>query len=339
MNILVTGAGGFIGGHLVKRLMDEGHEVRAVDIKSREEWWQLYDRSENLRGDLSVPWQADVACKGQDWVFNLACDMGGIEYIEGNKAACMDSVLINAHMLRAARKYNVKRYLFTSSACVYRANMQERPIGPCTTLPPLKEADAYPAQAEDGYGWEKLFSERHCRHYAEDYGLDCRVVRLHNVYGPHGSWCDGREKAPAAICRKVAEAKRDRENHITIYGDGSRQRTFMWIEDCLEGLLRIMRSEICVPINLGIQHEVVTINQLVAMVQEVAGIDLELRHDLTKAQGVWGRASDNTFIRDELFWEPTTPLLEGLGETYPWIEKQVLSNADVQPHSDCRRDP
>jgi nucleoside-diphosphate-sugar epimerase len=317
--VLVAGAGGFIGGHLVHRLLVEGYDVRAVDIKPTGAWWQLHNNSRNLCYDVGVYHTARWLCYEIDWVFNLAADMGGIEYIEGNKAACMDSVLINANLLRAARAQRVRRYLYTSSACVYRADKQDQP-----NLPPLREEDAYPASPEDGYGWEKLFSERHCRHYMEDYGLDCRVVRLHNVYGPYGSWCDGREKAPAAICRKVAEAKRDKSDHITIYGDGSRQRTFMWIEDCLEGLLRIMRSEVRVPINLGVQREVVTINELVGMVQEVAGTELKVHHDLDKAQGVYGRASDNTLIRRELSWEPTTPLSEGLGETYPWIEGQVM---------------
>ena len=319
MKVLVAGAGGFIGGHLVKRLLAEGHDVRAVDIKPTDAWWQLHDDSRNLSYNVSVYETARWLSYKIDWVFNLAADMGGIEYIEGNKAACMDSVLINANLLRAARQQRVKRYLYTSSACVYRADKQDG-----VDLPSLKEGDAYPASPEDGYGWEKLFSERHCRHYMEDYNLDCRVVRLHNVYGPHGSWCDGREKAPAAICRKVAEAKRNEDNYITIYGDGKRTRTFMWIEDCMEGLLRIMRSNICEPINLGVEGEVVTINELVGLVQAVAKTHLGIRYDVTKAQGVHGRASNNDMIRRELSWEPSTRLLEGLGETYPWIERQVM---------------
>jgi len=323
MRCLIAGGGGFIGGFLAARLLAEGHTLRVADIKPVSEWWQAHPVVENLQLDLSLKGAAEEACCGVDWVFNAACNMGGIAWIETYKAACMDSVLINAHMLRAARLHDVKRYLFTSSACVYRADRQEQPIAPWGKMRPLDEDAAYPAMPEDGYGWEKLFSERHCRHYMEDYGLDCRVVRLHNVYGPHGSWCDGREKAPAAICRKVAEAKLRGEDHITIYGDGTRQRTFMWIGDCVEGLIQIMQSEIRQPINLGIQHEVVTINELVAKVQAVAGTDLEVRHDLTKAQGVFGRSSDNTMIRRELSWEPTTPLSEGIEETYGWIERQV----------------
>lgn len=317
MRILVTGAGGFIGGHLVKRLLDDGHEVRGVDIKPVEKWWQLHDAAENIVADLRLRSECMGACKSMQRVFNLAADMGGIGFIEKQKKRCMLSVLINTHMLLACEFNGVRRYLFTSSACVYAKNKQDY-----SNMPSLKERDAYPAQPEDGYGWEKLFSERMCRHFWEEGGLEVRIPRLHNVYGPKGSWRDGREKAPAAICRKVAEAKLSGAKEIEVWGDGTFTRSFMWIDDCVEGLCRIMDGEWRTPINLG-SEEQVAVNGLVDTVEDIAGVKLERRYDLTKAQGVPGRNSDNWLIRKQFGWEPKTPLREGLAKTYQWIEEQV----------------
>lgn len=319
--ILVTGAGGFIGGHLVKALLDQGHYVRAVDIKPLNEWWQVHDESEYWHSsDLRLRDICEDACYRMEHVYNLAADMGGIGFIENHKAACMLSVLINTHMLQAAVEQGVKRYFYSSSACVYAADRQDRP-----DVPALKEEDAYPAMAEDGYGWEKLFSERMCRHFLEDYGLECRVARFHNSYGPHGTWRGGREKAPAAICRKVAEAKLTGRHVVDLWGDGTRTRSFMWIGDNVEGILRLMASDIREPINLG-SSECVTINQLVDIVSEIAGIEVARVHDLSKPQGVQGRNSDNTKILELLGWQPTTPLRTGLEQTYRWIEQQVKEN-------------
>ena len=320
MRILVAGAGGFIGGHLVKRLLDEGHQVRAVDIKSRREgWWQWHDGAENLTEyDLRFNPCCAGACEGVQHVYNLACDMGGIGFIENNKARCMVSVLINTHLLMAARACDVERYFYSSSACVYNASKQDSPD--CAAL---KETDAYPAMAEDGYGWEKLFSERMCRHFMEDYGLECRVGRFHNSMGPHGSWRDGREKAPAAICRKVAEAKLGlAPAEIEIWGDGSRTRSFMYIDDNIDGIRKLMDSGVRQPVNIG-TSESVTINQLVDVVEEVAGTKLTRRYDMSKPQGVMGRSSDNTLVKHSLGWEPILPLRDGIARTYSWIEEQV----------------
>jgi nucleoside-diphosphate-sugar epimerase len=320
--VVVTGAGGFIGGHLVKALLDQGHYVRAVDLKPVEEWWQRWPGVHNWgRCDLRLRARAQDACDGMEHVYNLAADMGGIGFIEGNKAACMISVLINTHMLQAAREHGVQRYFYSSSACVYAADRQDRP-----DVPALREQDAYPAMPEDGYGWEKLFSERMCRHFMEDYGLECRVARFHNSYGPHGTWRGGREKAPAAICRKVAEAMLSGRHAVDLWGDGTRTRSFMWVHDNVEGILRLMASEIREPINLG-SSECVTINQLVDLAAELAGIRVERFHDLTKPQGVQGRNSDNAKIQELLGWEPATPLRIGLEQTYHWIEQQVRANA------------
>lgn len=315
---LVTGAGGFIGGHLVKELLARGMSVRAVDIKPREEWWQWTEQAENWPGvDLKYRHNCQNACYQIDYAYNLAADMGGIGFIEQNKAACMLSVLINTHMLESAKQYNVKRYFYSSSACVYAADKQDHP-----DVAALSERDAYPAMPEDGYGWEKLFSERMCRHFMEDYGLECRVARFHNSYGPHGTWTGGREKAPAAICRKVATAVLTGNHEVDVWGDGTRTRSFMWIGDNVDGILRIMDSDIREPINLG-SSECVTVNQLIDLVAEIAGIEVEKVHDLTKPMGVWGRNSDNTMILEWLGWQPTTTLRHGLEQTYRWVFRQV----------------
>lgn len=320
--VLVAGGGGFIGGWLVGRLLAEGARVRAVDIKPTSEWFQLHEGAENLSLDLRDLTNCQVAVAATDWVFNLAADMGGMGFIETHKCDCMLSVLINTHLLVASRDAGAKRYFYASSACVYNADKQAT-----AAVAPLREEDAYPAMPEDGYGWEKLFSERMCRHFLEDYGLETRVARFHNVYGPHGTYEGGREKAPAAICRKVIEAKLSGNHSIEIWGDGTRTRSFQYIDDCLHGILAIMGSDIRQPINLG-SSELVTINGLVDIVERIAGIHLERRYDLTAPQGVMGRNSDNTLIKQLLGWEPSIPLEVGLEKTYRWIWNEI-SAGDV----------
>jgi len=320
--VAVCGAGGFIGGHLVKYLQANGAEVvRAIDIKPLEEWYQVADNVENLVADLKEKESCYKAAKGVDVVFQLAADMGGMGFIENNKALCMLSVLTTTHMLMAARDSGVKRFFYSSSACVYNGDKQKN-----ENVVPLKEEDAYPALAEDGYGWEKLFSERMCRHFEEDFGLECRVARYHNVYGPHGTWDGGREKAPAAMCRKVIEAKATGKHEIEIWGDGHQTRSFMYIDDCTKGSVAITESDIHYPINLG-SSELVTINQLVDIVEEIAGIKLQRHYKLDAPKGVNGRNSDNTKIMKELGWEPSIRLKDGMAKTYEWIEEQMLVGA------------
>jgi nucleoside-diphosphate-sugar epimerase len=275
--------------------------------------------ADNQRRDLRYRRHCDEACYNVRHVYNLACDMGGMGFIENNKAACMLSVLINTHLLDAAAAHDVERYFYTSSACVYNAEKQAS-----ADVTPLKEADAYPAMPEDGYGWEKLFSERMCRHFSEDFGLITRVVRLHNVYGPHGTWDGGREKAPAAICRKAIEAVANETCQIEIWGSGTQTRSFMYIDDCLKGIDLIMHSDIVEPINLG-TNELVTINQLADIVEEIAGVKLDRHYDLDAPTGVNGRNSDNTMILNRLGWEPSIPLREGLAKTYTWIKYEYHS--------------
>jgi nucleoside-diphosphate-sugar epimerase len=312
---VVCGAGGFIGGYLVARLLREPNAVvRAVDVKPFDEWYQLHQSAENLSLNLKELDAARAACEGAGDVYNLAADMGGIGFIEKFKAECMLSVLINTHLLMAARAAGVRRFFFSSSACVYNADKQKD-----ADVTALKEADAYPAMPEDGYGREKLFSERMCRHFMEDFGLQTRVARFHNVYGPYGTWEGGREKAPAAICRKVIDAKARGDHEIEIWGDGRQTRSFMYIDDCIEGILRLVNSDVREPINLG-SDELVTINELVDIVEEIAGVDLERRYNLGAPKGVNGRNSDNTLIRRHLNWEPGIRLREGMRPTYEWIE-------------------
>jgi nucleoside-diphosphate-sugar epimerase len=318
--IVVGGAGGFIGGALIKNLQDQGYtNLRAVDIKPLAEWYQVVDGVDNLILDLQGKDAAFSACEGAETVFNLAADMGGMGFIENNKALCMLSVLINTHMLMAAHHHKAKRFFFSSSACVYAADKQTD-----ADVTALKEADAYPAMPEDGYGWEKLFSERMCRHYSEDFGLITRVARYHNVYGPLGTYDGGREKAPAAICRKVIEAQQNRTGEIEIWGDGEQTRSFMYIDDCVEGSLKIMNSHIDYPINLG-SSELVSINQLVDIVEEIAGVKLKRNYNLSAPKGVRGRNSDNTLIQKELNWEPSTSLKDGMRKTYDWIYEQMVA--------------
>jgi GDP-D-mannose 3', 5'-epimerase len=317
--VVVCGAGGFIGGHLVQSLLANGADViRAVDIKPLDEWYQVSKDVESLSLDLKDKDSAYKAAEGGTAVFQLAADMGGMGFIENNKALCMLSVLTNTHMLMAAREQGVERFFFSSSACVSNGEKQTNP-----DVVALKESDAYPALPEDGYGWEKLFSERMCRHFEEDFGLQARVARYHNVYGPLGTWNGGREKAPAAICRKVLEAKHSGKHEIEIWGDGKQTRSFMYIDDCTKGTQMIFESDIHEPLNLG-SDELVTINQLVDIVEEIAGVKLKRNYNLSAPKGVNGRNSDNTLIQEKLGWAPSISLREGLAKTYAWIESEML---------------
>jgi GDP-D-mannose 3', 5'-epimerase len=323
---VVTGAGGFIGGHLVASLRQEGHSnLRAVDDKPLEQWHQRFPDVENRWLDLNDKTHCELAAEGAADIYNLAANMGGMGFIEKNKALCMLSVLINTHMLMAARKCGVERFFYASSACVYNGDLQHTTDdGERFAAPALKEADAYPALCEDGYGWEKLFSERMCRHYMEDFGLYARVARFHNVYGPWGTWFGGREKAPAAICRKVIEAKMTGRHEIEIWGSGRQTRSFMYIDDCVKGVQLILNSGILEPINLG-SSEAVSINELVDVVEDIAGVELKRKYDLSAPNGVNGRNSDNTVIQQCLGWEPCTSLRAGLERTYSWIYDQYRS--------------
>ena len=323
--VLIAGAGGFIGGWLVRYLHEKGFtSIRAVDNKPVAEWYQALPGVENKVADLRALEACREAVEGVAHVYNLACDMGGMGFIEANKAACMISVLINTHLLMAGRDAGVQRHFLASSACIYNTELQQDPH-----VTALREDDAYPALPEDGYGWEKLFSERMCRNFQEDFGIQTRIARYHNVYGPHGTYDGGREKAPAAICRKVARAKLAGSDEIEIWGDGEQTRSFMYIDDCLLGTTRIMESDIAEPINLG-SSELVTINQLVDIVEEIAGVKLKRRYNLGAPKGVRGRNSDNTRIRRYLAWEPSTPLSVGLEKTYAWIFDQLTLSA---PHA------
>jgi GDP-D-mannose 3', 5'-epimerase len=320
--ILVSGAGGFIGGWLVRHLQETGFtELRAIDFKPLDEWHQVMDGVDNQVADLRSLEACRDAVSGIADVYNLACDMGGMGFIEANRAACMISVLINTHLLMAGKDERVQRHFYSSSACVYNVELQQ-----VSEVTALREEDAYPALPEDGYGWEKLFSERMCRNFHDDFGIQTRVARYHNVYGPHGTYAGGREKAPAAICRKVAEAKLSGSNEIEIWGDGEQTRSFMYVDDCLLGTTKIMESDILDPINLG-SSELVTINQLVDTVEEIAGVRLKRRYNLDAPKGVRGRNSDNTLILERLGWEPSTPLSVGMERTYAWIYDELAALA------------
>lgn len=322
--ILVAGGGGFIGGHLVNELRKRGPEkIRVVDCKPMNEWFQVFDDVENVELDLRKLDHCMSVTENVRDVYNLACDMGGMGFIENNKALCMISVLINTHLLMAARDLGVKRFFYASSACVYAADKQTSP-----KVTPLREEDAYPALPEDGYGWEKLFSERMCRHFQEDFGIETHVARFHNVYGPSGTWEGGREKAPAAICRKVLEAVHSGNHKINIWGDGNQTRSFTYIDDCVEGILRIMDSDVSIPINLG-SDRLISINGLVDIVEKIAGIKLERDYNLSAPKGVNGRNSDNTLIQKLLGWAPSIQLEQGLVSTYEWIQEQMLAKASM----------
>ena len=316
--IVVTGAGGFIGGHLLQALWRGGHRrLRAVDVKPIEEWMQVVPDADNRQLDLRRLESCMETAANAREVYNLACDMGGMGFIETHKAECMISVLINTHMLMAARDAGVERYFYSSSACVYAADKQTRP-----DLTPLRETDAYPAMPEDGYGWEKLFSERMCRHFREDFGLVTRIARYHNVYGPHGTYEGGREKAPAAVCRTVMTALLEGGREIEVWGDGEQSRSFLYIDDCLSGTRALMASPVEEPLNIG-SEELVTINQLVAIVERIAGVTLKRRYKLEAPLGVRGRCSDNSLVSATLGWQPSVRLEDGMERTYRWIHDQM----------------
>lgn len=316
--ILVAGAGGFIGGELVNHLRKNSNcKIRAIDRKPISQWYQKFDDVENLSLDLQREDNCYVAAENTKEIYNLAADMGGMGFIEHNKALCMLSVLTNTHLLSAAKDNKTERFFFSSSACVYNGDKQKDP-----NITSLKEEDAYPALAEDGYGWEKLFSERMCRHFYEDYGLETRIARYHNVYGPYGTWDGGREKAPAAICRKVIKAKITGDHEIEIWGDGNQTRSFMYIDDCIKGSTMLMHSNFRDPINIGSSQKV-TINQLVDIAEKIAGIKLKRKYKLDAPKGVNGRNSDNTLILNKFNWEPSISLETGLEKTYKWIYDQM----------------
>ena len=314
--ILVTGAGGFIGGHLVKELLNRGYLVKATDIKPFGEWYQCFEKVENLELDMTIKENCYKATEGMDYVINMACNMGGMGFIENNKALCMLSVLVNTHMLMACKKFKIKKYFFSSSACAYNTDLQKDP-----KITGLKESDAYPAMPEDGYGWEKLFSERMCRHFLEDYKLEVRIARYHNVYGPYGTWEGGREKAPAALARKFLEIKYKKKNYLEIWGNGEQLRSFMYIDDCIKGTNLLFRSNFKKPINIGVSS-FVSINQLVNILEKITGLKPKRKYILNAPRGVTTRSSNNALIKSVLKWEPTISLVNGMKKTYDWIEHE-----------------
>jgi len=317
-NVLICGAGGFIGGHLVSNLLKKNnYNIFCADIKPFNQWFQFYKDLNNFSKDLRDPNYCYNLTRKIDYVFNLACNMGGMGFIENNKAECMISVLINTNLLRASVKNNVQKFFFSSSACVYNASKQSKNF-----IKGLKEEDAYPADPEDGYGWEKLFSERMCRHFKEDFNLETRVVRYHNVYGPIGTFDGGREKAPAALCRKVAEAKLNNIKEIEVWGDGKQTRSFLFIDDCIEGSLKVFDSEFSEVFNVGSDNQV-SINELIDLIEAIANIKLKRIYILDKPKGVRGRSSDNNNILKKINWQPRISLNEGLIKTYEWIYDQI----------------
>ena len=315
--ILVTGAGGFIGGHLVKELLKRDYKIRAVDIKPIEDWYQTFSEAENFQLDMSLKDNCFKMVKGTDEVINMACNMGGMGFIENNKALCMLSVLVNTHLLMACKEFKVKKYFFSSSACAYNKDLQNQ-----TSITGLKEEDAYPANPEDGYGWEKLFSERMCRHFLEDYNLDVKVARYHNIFGPNGTYDGGREKAPAALCRKIIESKINKTDKIDVWGDGEQTRSFLYIDDCVEATLKLFDSNYHGPINIG-SEEKVSINEMIEKIESISGIKVKKNYQLDKPKGVRGRNSDNTLIRSQLNWDTKFTLSQGLEKTYKWIFSEI----------------
>jgi len=321
--ILICGAGGFIGGHLTKHFLDQKKfKLVCADIKPIESWFQIFDENVNYSFDLKDYNSCLKVTKGVDYIFNMACNMGGMGFIENNKAECMLSVLINTNLLRASVENKVSRYLFSSSACVYNAEKQKK-----TFIQGLRESDAYPAEPEDGYGWEKLFSERMCRHFTEDFGLETRVIRYHNVYGPIGTYDGGREKAPAALCRKIINAKLDGSKSIEIWGDGEQTRSFMYIDDCIEGTLKVFNSDYSDVFNIG-SEEQVSINQLADYIENIADTKVERKYLLDKPKGVRGRSSDNSFVKEKINWDTKTTLRDGLKKTYSWIYSEITSKSN-----------
>jgi len=326
--ILIAGAGGFIGGSLVRYFHDQGFtNIRGVDKKPLPLWYQTTFGAQNLCLDLSDPENCRRAVEGASEVYNLAADMGGMGFIEKFRVECLRSILINTHLIEAAYQAGVDRYLFASSACVYNTDLQKDP-----NVRALKESDAYPAMSERGYGWEKLLSEMFCQEYAAERGMKTFIPRFHNVYGPNGTWDGGREKAPAALSRKVITAEDSGDLRINIWGDGSQTRSFMFIDDCTKGIDMIAHCDdlIATPINLG-TSELISVNDLVSMIEEIAGIKLERSYDLTAPRGVAGRNSDNTFIQSILDWQPDTPLRLGMEKTYAWIKQQFLDRKAGKP--------
>ena len=322
-NILVTGAGGFIGGHLVKRLLNDGFNVVGADIKPLEYWFQNFEQAKNFSMDLNDYDNCLKITKNIDGIYNLACNMGGMGFIQNNKAECMLSVLINTNLLRASKINNVRKLLYSSSACIYNTEFQGE-----TFVDGLKEEQAYPAYPEDGYGWEKLFSERMCRHFFEDYGIETRVARYHNVYGPYGTFDGGREKAPAAMCRKVIESKLQNKNTIDIWGDGQQTRSFLYIDDCIEGTIKLFNSDYRDPLNIG-SDEQVSINQLVDIVEKISEIKLKRNYQLDKPLGVRGRSSNNDRLKEVLKWNYSIKLEDGMKKTYDWIYESLTNMSPV----------
>jgi nucleoside-diphosphate-sugar epimerase len=316
--ILIVGAGGFIGGHLVKRLLDDGNFVTTADIKPKEFWFQDFKEAKNFYDtDMKDINNCRKVTQDIDYVFNMACNMGGMGFIENNKAECMQSVLINTNLLIACKEDKVEKYFFSSSACAYNKNKQQEVF-----IDGLKEHDAYPADPEDGYGWEKLFSERMCRHFMEDYGIQVRIARYHNIYGPYGTYDGGREKAPAALCRKVLKAKKNNDDKIEVWGDGKQTRTFLYIDDCIEGTLRLFDSNYSEPVNIG-SDEQVSINQMIEIIEKISNIKkLERIYQLDKPKGVRGRSSNNDLVKKVLKWSYNIKLKDGLQKTYDWIKQE-----------------
>ena len=317
--ILVVGAGGFIGGHLVKKLLANGNQIVCCDIKPKEYWFQDFDETENHYAmDMKDIINCRKVSNGVNYVFNMACNMGGMGFIENNKAECMQSVLINTNLLVACNEHKVEKYFFSSSACAYNVDKQQQSF-----IEGLKEDDAYPANPEDGYGWEKLFSERMCRHFMEDYGIQVRIARYHNIYGPYGTFDGGREKAPAALCRKIIQAKKENAESIDVWGDGEQTRTFLFIDECVEGTLKLFESDYSEPMNIG-SDEQVSINQMIDIIREIAEIEkLNKNYQLDKPKGVRGRSSNNELIKKVLNWSYQMSLKEGLTKTYKWIENEM----------------